>query len=100
MPTPTPVASVARLVVDGGDELGGQAFVTTEVARRAAGAEAQPARLDDLQPRGEPADRPHDRLEGPGVAVGIVVEQDDLGAQLLGLATALADHHALGGGDR
>ena len=86
-----------RLPVDGGDQLLGEALVAAEVARRAAGAEAQPARLDDLEAGGEPADRPHDGLEGPGVAIGVVVEQGDVGAQLLGLAAALADDDALGG---
>ena len=78
-------------------ELLGEALVAAEVARRAAGAEAQPSRLDDLQAGGEAADRPHDGLERPGVAIGIVVEQHDVGAALLGLAAALPDGHALGG---
>ena len=69
---------------------GSQALVAAEVARRAAGAEAQPARLDDLQARREATDRPHDRLEGAGAAGGVVVEQGDGGAQLLGLPAALA----------
>ena len=80
-----------RLGANGGDDLLGQPFVTAEVARRAAGAEAQPPRLDDLEARGEPADGAHDGLERPGVAVGVVVEQHDVGAALLGLAPALAD---------
>ena len=87
-------------LADGRHDLLGERPVTTEVARRAAGPEAQPPRLDDLQAGGEPADGPHDGLERPGVTIGVVVEQHDVGAALLGLATTLPDGHALGGGRR
>ena len=89
-----------RLGANGLDDLLGQPFVTAEVARRAAGAEAQPPWLDDLEARGEPPDGAHDGLERPGVAVGVVVEQHDVGTALLRLAPALADHHAVGSGGR
>ena len=88
------------LAADGGDDLFGQPLVATEVARRAASAEAQPPRLDHLEAGGEPADGAHDGLERPGVPVGVVVEQHDVGATLLRLAPALADHHPVGCGRR
>ena len=39
----------------------------------------------------EAGDRPHDGLEGAGVAVRVVVEQHEVGTALLGAATALPD---------
>jgi hypothetical protein len=88
------------LAPHGGDEPAGQRLVAAEVARRTTGAEAQPARLDDVEARGEAADRPHHGFERPGIAVGVVVEQGDVRAALLGLAAALADGHALRRGRR
>ena len=102
IPTPMPVASAPASRAHRLDELPGQRLVAAEVARRAAGGEAQPARLDDLEARREAADRPHDGFERPGVAVGIVVEQRGVRAALLGLAATLADRDpsAAAAGDR
>ena len=100
IPTPTPVADGCRPRAHGGDELLGERLVATEVARRAAGAEAQPARLDDLQARGEPADARTTGSNARASRSGSWSSSATSGQQLLGLAAALADGHALGRGRR
>ena len=85
-------------MADRGDDAFGEALVAAEVARRSAGLEAQPPRLDDLQSRGQLVDGAHHRFEHAGVAIGVVVEEHRFGAALLGDPAALPDGHTDGGG--
>ncbi len=75
------------------DQFHGQLHVAAEVARRAAGFDAQPPRFDRLQPWREPPDRPHDRLEHAGIAVEVVVEEHRTRTALLGDPAPLPDRH-------
>ena len=70
------------------DETFAEPLVATEVARRPAGFDAQPSRLDDLQPRGELVDGAHHGLEHAGIAIGLVIEEHRFGTALLGDAAA------------
>ena len=82
--------------VDGGRHGDGQGRLAAVVAGGAAGREGALARLEDLDPGGEPLDRHQHRLEGAGVAGRVVGEQLQLRAAALGLAPAQAGPDALG----
>src|SRR5512132_3683443 len=86
--------------VDGGGHRDGQGRLAAVVAGGAAGREGALARLEDLDPGGEPLDRHQHRLEGAGVPGRVVVEQLQLRAAPLGLAPAQAGPDALGPGGR
>ena len=90
---PTPIGPHRSHGDDRHDPLG-ERMVAAEVARRAAGGDAQPPWFDDLDARCHVGDRPHDRLELAGVAVGVAFEHLQLGARSLRHASPVAVAHA------
>ena len=90
------VGAGTAVCADGRHEPGRQRLVAAEVARRSPRREAQPARFDDVDARRELADGTHDRLERPGVAIGVVLDEHDVGAEPLRRPSQLADGDALG----
>ena len=82
--------------VHGGRHRDGQGRLAAVVAGGAPGREGALARLEDLDPGGEPLDRHQYRLEGAGVAGRVVGEQLQLRAASLGLAPARPGPDALG----
>ena len=78
-------------MADRRDDAFAEALVAAEVARRPAGFDAQPSRLDDLQSRGQLVDGAHHGVEQAGVTIGVVVEEHRFGTALLGDAATLSD---------
>lgn len=72
----------------------GQRSVAPEITRRPASRHAQPARFDEIDPRGDVGNGSHDRFELASITGWIVIEEHDVRTPLLRLPTALADHDA------
>ena len=73
--------------------------LAAEVARRALDGQRQQPRPDHLDARRQLLDGRDDRLEQPGVAVGVAGQHHELGAPGLGLAAAQAAPDPGGPGD-
>ncbi|CAM3938578.1 hypothetical protein ISCU110981_20100 [Isoptericola cucumis] len=93
------LALVAGVLRHGARELAGERPLRAVVAGRAVGRQQQQPRARHLEARHDRLGRRGDRLELPGVAGVVDVEEGELGAALLRLPAAHAPAHPLGTGD-
>ena len=71
----------------------GERAIAPEVARRPLRGEQTGARPDDLGTRGDVVEQRHQRLERPGLTIGVAVDEDRLRAESLCLATTHPHPH-------